>query len=89
MKTTFLVATTALLVLTGAAYAQPVGSDAQVIQRADTTVRQMGNSTLSQYGYDVVSGRLSDRPVGLPSYAMRPDGSGLMTNGLLPVENWN
>jgi hypothetical protein len=50
---------------------------------------QIEDSTLSQYGYDVVPGSFPERPVNLPSYEMRPDGSGLMTNGLLPAENWN
>jgi hypothetical protein len=107
MKTTFLAAAAALLLLNGAAYAQPVGSVAHVIQRSDVTAPtsngrtletsksiqagspRMENSTLSQYGYDVVPGSFPERPVGLPSYDMRPDGSGLMTNGLLPAENWN
>jgi hypothetical protein len=89
MKTTFLAATAVLLVLTGAAYAQPAGSDAQVVQRLDVAAPATTNSTLSQYGYDVASGRLPQRPAGVPSYDMRPDGSGLMINGLLPAENWN
>jgi hypothetical protein len=88
MKTMLLAAAAALLLLNGAAYAQPVGSDAQVVQRLDVAAPATVNSTLFQYGYDVASGRFPQRPAGVPSYDMRPDGSGLMTNGLLPAENW-
>jgi hypothetical protein len=82
MKTMFLAAAAALLMIGGAAQAQPVGSDrlANEPQEAaalpGTTPRPLRAANQLQ----------SENSTGLPSYEMRPDG--LMINGLLPAPGW-
>jgi hypothetical protein len=82
MKTMFLAAVAALLMIAGAAQAEPVGSDhlsnepQEAAALARTTSRPL----------QAVNQLQSENPTGLPSYEMRSDG--LMINGLLPAPGW-
>jgi hypothetical protein len=81
MKTMFLAAAAAFLVLGGAARAKPVGSDAEAVPAPAAVAVAKPKQT------QLVSSPLQrENPTGLPAYEMRPDG--LMINGLLPANGW-
>ena len=81
MKTMFLAAAAAFLVLGGAAQAKPVASDTQAVQAPAVVVVAKHKQT------QLVANPLAkENPTGLPAYEMRPDG--LMINGLLPANGW-
>ena len=81
MKTMFLAAAAALLVLGGAAQAKPVepatqaGPTPAIVVMAKHKQAQLVSNPLAR-----------ENPTGLPAYEMRPDG--LMINGLLPAQGW-
>jgi hypothetical protein len=82
MKTMYLAAAAALLMIGGAAQAEPVGSGhlSNEPQEAAALARTIHRPLRA-------SNQLSiENPTGLPSYEMRPDG--LMINGLLPAPGW-
>jgi hypothetical protein len=81
MKTMFLAAAAAFLVLGGAAQAQPVESDTQVVPAPAIAV--VAKHKQPQLVADPLQ---KENPTGLPAYEMRPDG--LMINGLLPANGW-
>jgi hypothetical protein len=82
MKTMFLAAAAALLMLDGAAQAEPVGSD-QLANgpQAAAALARTTHRPLQDLNYPQI-----ENPTDLPSYLMRPDG--LMINGLLPAQGW-
>jgi hypothetical protein len=81
MKTMFIAAAAAFLVLGGAAQAKPVGSETHATQAPAVVVMA------KQKQIQLVTNPLAkDNPTGLPAYEMRPDG--LMINGLLPANGW-
>jgi hypothetical protein len=81
MKTMFLAAAAALLMLGGAAQAEPVGSD----QLANGP-QEAAAPAISHQPSQALNQLQIANPTGLPSYLMRPDG--LMINGLLPAPGW-
>jgi hypothetical protein len=81
MKTMFLAAAAAFLVLGGAAQAKPIDAEAQAVQQPAAAVVAQHNQT--QLATNPLA---KENPTGLPAYEMRPDG--LMINGLLPAQGW-
>ena len=81
MKTMFVAAAAALLVLGGAAQAKPVEFDTQAVRVPTTVVVAKHKQTQM-----VANPLVKENPTGLPAYEMRPDG--LMINGLLPAQGW-
>jgi hypothetical protein len=81
MKTMFLAAAAALLMIGGAAQAEPVGSDQLTNQPQAAALVSTPHRPLRASNQ-----RQSENPTGLPAYEMRPDG--LMINGLLPAPGW-
>lgn len=77
MKTMFLTAAAALLVLGGAAQAKLVESEAQAVRVPTIVVAARHEQT------QLVA---KENPTGLAAYEMRRDG--LMINGLLPAQGW-
>jgi hypothetical protein len=69
MKTMFVAAAAALLVLSGAANAQATGSKVPAVQASDATAPATGDR-LSH----APSSFPKENPTGLPSYELRPDG---------------
>jgi hypothetical protein len=87
MKTTFLAATAALLVLSDAAYAKPAAlSDVYAIQVPQVMAPATTGRTLATSRQIQTLSPQTENPTGLPSYDLRPDG--LMINGLLPANGW-
>jgi hypothetical protein len=89
MKTMFLAAAAGLMMLGGAAQAEPfvAGHASNDPQEAAASVRSNRPSqALNQLQIANPTGLPSYNPTGLPSYEMRPDG--LMINGLLPAQGW-
>ena len=81
MKTMFLAAVAALLVLGGAVNAKPVGSDVDAVPASEAAVpARTGQSSQASNSLQL------ENPTGLPSYEMRRDG--LLINGLLPTNGW-
>ena len=81
MKTMFLAAAAALLMVGGVAQAKPIAAEARAVQLPTTVVVAKHQQT------QLVNNPLAkDNPTGLPAYEMRPDG--LMINGLLPANGW-
>ena len=81
MKTMFLAAAAAFLVLGGAAQAKPTDAEPQAVRLPTTVVVVKHKQT------QLVANPLAkENPTGLPAYEMRPDG--LMINGLLPAQGW-
>jgi hypothetical protein len=81
MKTMFLAAAAALLVLGGAAQAKPVQPDTQAGPTPAVVV--LAKHKQVQFVSDPLA---KENPTGLPGYEMRSDG--LMINGLLPAQGW-
>jgi hypothetical protein len=81
MKTMFLAAAAGLLMLGGAAQAEPF-----VAGHASNDPQEAAASVRSNRPSQALSQLQSANPTGLPSYEMRPDG--LMINGLLPAQGW-
>jgi hypothetical protein len=82
MKTMFLAAAAALLVIGGAAQAEPIGSD----QLANEPQEAAALVSTPHRPLPALNQVQSENPTGLPAYEMRPDG--LMINGLLPAPGW-
>jgi hypothetical protein len=82
MKTMFLAAAAALLMLGGAAQAEPfvAGQAANDPQEAAALARTTDRPSQALNEVQI------ENPTGLPAYEMRPDG--LMINGLLPAQGW-
>jgi hypothetical protein len=81
MKTMFLAAAAAFLLLGGAAQAKAVAPGGSLTQTTDEAAQAR------QERSQVASSPLrTENPTGLPAYEMRPDG--LMLNGLLPANGW-
>jgi hypothetical protein len=82
MKTMFLAAAAALLMLGGAAQAEPfvAGHAANDPQEAAALARTTDRPSQALNEVQI------ENPTGLPAYEMRPDG--LMINGLLPAQGW-
>jgi hypothetical protein len=81
MKTMFLAAAAAFLVIGGAAQAKPVEFNTQTVQLPTTVAVAKHKQT--QLAANPLA---KENPTGLPAYEMRPDG--LMINGLLPAQGW-
>jgi hypothetical protein len=81
MKTMFLSAAAAILVLGGAAQAKPIDAEAQAVQLPAVVVVAKHQQTQM-----AMNPLVKENPTGLPAYEMRPDG--LMINGLLPAQGW-
>jgi hypothetical protein len=80
MKTMFLTAATALLLLSGVAQAEPnlsheLRNEPQEAAISRTAQPSQALNQLQMYN-----------PTGLPSYELRPNG--LLLNGLLPANGW-
>ena len=87
MKTTFLAASAALLLLGDAAYARPAGSsDVYAIQAPQVVASARSGQILTPSRPIQTFSPQTENPTGLPSYELRPDG--LMINGLLPANGW-
>ena len=87
MKTTFLAASAALLLLGDAAYARSAGSsDVYAIQAPQAMASARSGQTLTTSRPIQMFSPQTENPTGLPSYELRPDG--LMINGLLPANGW-
>jgi hypothetical protein len=81
MKTMFLAAAAGLLMLGGAAQAEPVGSDRLSNESQEAAAPARINRTSQASSQLQIA-----NPTGLPPYEMRPDG--LMINGLLRANGW-
>jgi hypothetical protein len=81
MKTMFLAAAAGLLMLGGAAQAEPF-----VAGHASNEPQEAAASVRSNRPSQALNRLQIANPTGLPSYEMRPDG--LMINGLLPAQGW-
>jgi hypothetical protein len=81
MKTMFLAAAAGLLMLGGAAQAEPF-----VAGHAANDPQEAAAVAKTTHRPSQVNQLLIENPTGLPVDEMRPDG--LMINGLLPAQGW-